>query len=1057
MKPLKLKIQGLNSFTEEQEVDFSLLPERGIFGIFGPTGSGKTTILDAITLSLYGKIARFKKDVQSSYINSECEKAYVCFEFALSASDGEWNYIAEREYKRASKSKRQFECTYCRLTKKNEQQTIVLAERKEKEVTDAIVELFGLEYNDFMRAVIIPQGKFSEFLLLENQDRKNMLERIFNLYEYGKELNEKVRAELRKQEGLCEKLKERLYAFEGFTKESLDLHIEELEKINADTLEMAEKQRAAESVYNQYLEHNKNHQLLLEHEKDFEKLEAIRPQVEEKSKKVMMAEKARYAASLILEVKEWERLLREAADNLSKAKTEKSHRALSLGQNLEKYENWTKRKDVRLPAIYEESEKLKTALMKLNSILIRERELDLDAKNCQKLMKELEGKNLDFAKLNESHVSYSNKIETLRQRKASLSNSLENLELVRQGALLSKDYYEKIAALKNDTELIKAVNNKLLIEKKNYIEAVEREKEIDSELANLELKAKELEKKKEEARLYEVSFKEAQKQNMAFALSAFIEKDMPCPVCGSTHHPCLAENNSNYDMDDIEKKLKAIYHEIEEYNKKISDENMQILRKKSEVDSLKSLSLQRIKDLEEEIKRLTEDFEQKKQRASSVIEELKVLAERTKTELTDDAFHKKLEGLLRVQAEFKEIDENIEKLRLVIENIEKEREVLKNEINTFSTNIRIIKETGRVKRESIKSEKLEIEKLSSDPEAGLKVLTAEKEAIISQEQVLKLENDSLVSSINELEKQIAGLEEKNRIFEGKYRDVKESLRLEMEEKGFSEIQDILNSVLEKEVIADVEKEIKAYNERVLTTKSHITRLIETLNRVERNEILDMLLKSREEHESLKIKLLTLAKNSAVILEKIEETKKKLALSETVEGELKKSEKRLSLLKVIETTLRGGDFVEFVAKRNLSYIAREASGRLLSITHGRYEIDLDDADFVIRDRFSGGKLRYPQSLSGGEVFIVSLCLALALSARIQLKNSSSLDFFFLDEGFGALDDNALDAVIKSLTSLKDERMLVGVISHVDKIMREIPSQILVNYSDLVENGSRISIK
>ena len=96
MKPLYLKIAGLNSFREEQAIDFSSLCEGGIFGIFGPTGSGKSTILDGITLALYGKVERAKGGTQG-IINQNEDKAYVYFAFSL----GNRKFKAERTYKRS--------------------------------------------------------------------------------------------------------------------------------------------------------------------------------------------------------------------------------------------------------------------------------------------------------------------------------------------------------------------------------------------------------------------------------------------------------------------------------------------------------------------------------------------------------------------------------------------------------------------------------------------------------------------------------------------------------------------------------------------------------------------------------------------------------------------------------------------------------------------------------------------------------------------------------------------------------------------------------------------
>ena len=96
MKPIKLKIKGINSFIDEQIIDFEKLTECGIFGIFGPTGSGKSSILDAMTLALYDEISRNTRE----FINKEVDKAWVYFEFSLFTSNGKRNFVVERGYKK---------------------------------------------------------------------------------------------------------------------------------------------------------------------------------------------------------------------------------------------------------------------------------------------------------------------------------------------------------------------------------------------------------------------------------------------------------------------------------------------------------------------------------------------------------------------------------------------------------------------------------------------------------------------------------------------------------------------------------------------------------------------------------------------------------------------------------------------------------------------------------------------------------------------------------------------------------------------------------------------
>src|SRR6056297_2366393 len=92
MRPKLLKVSGLNSFVEEEVIDFSVLTEKGLFGIFGPTGSGKSSILDAVTIALYGRISRDTKE----FINKETGELYVFFKFCLAEDNV---YTIERKLK----------------------------------------------------------------------------------------------------------------------------------------------------------------------------------------------------------------------------------------------------------------------------------------------------------------------------------------------------------------------------------------------------------------------------------------------------------------------------------------------------------------------------------------------------------------------------------------------------------------------------------------------------------------------------------------------------------------------------------------------------------------------------------------------------------------------------------------------------------------------------------------------------------------------------------------------------------------------------------------------
>jgi len=164
------------------------------------------------------------------------------------------------------------------------------------------------------------------------------------------------------------------------------------------------------------------------------------------------------------------------------------------------------------------------------------------------------------------------------------------------------------------------------------------------------------------------------------------------------------------------------------------------------------------------------------------------------------------------------------------------------------------------------------------------------------------------------------------------------------------------------------------------------------------------------------------------------------------------------LEAMQGLLKGNKFVEFLAAEQLNYIARDASARLAQLTRFRYVLEVDsDGGFVIRDDGNGGARRPTSSLSGGETFLAALALALALSDQIQLRGRYPLEFFFLDEGFGSLDADALETVIAALERLHAEKMTVGIISHVPELQQRIPTRLLVAPAQPGGHGTRLRIE
>ncbi|TPG69814.1 nuclease [Brevibacillus laterosporus] len=197
MKPIHLKLSGLNSYRDLQEIDFETLCEAGLFGIFGPTGSGKSTILDAITLALYGQVVRTGGGSHPHEVLNQLEsRLFVSFTFELGSAQQRQRFTIEREFGlNKNGNRKQPEVRLIQRGLLDDEQDQVL-ESKATAATSMIETLVGLTIHDFTRAVVLPQGQFSKFLTLKGSERNEMLQRIFHLHEYGEKLMYRVKEKI---------------------------------------------------------------------------------------------------------------------------------------------------------------------------------------------------------------------------------------------------------------------------------------------------------------------------------------------------------------------------------------------------------------------------------------------------------------------------------------------------------------------------------------------------------------------------------------------------------------------------------------------------------------------------------------------------------------------------------------------------------------------------------------------------------------------------------------------------------------------------------------------
>ncbi|MEQ9208742.1 MAG: SMC family ATPase, partial [Pseudomonadales bacterium] len=207
MRPVTLRMQAFGPYADSQSVDFRRSIDFGLFGIYGPTGSGKSSIFTAITFALFGEAARSGYDTSSLRSDHASEEVISQVEFVFEV--GPKRYLVRRQPAYERKKKRGegttksdaaawlFDVTGIPIEDISDTNTgVVLAEKKVKTVTDSVVQILGYGADQFRQIVLLPQGQFEKFLTSETSDRLAILRDLFDVEIYRK-LTEKLTEEAR--------------------------------------------------------------------------------------------------------------------------------------------------------------------------------------------------------------------------------------------------------------------------------------------------------------------------------------------------------------------------------------------------------------------------------------------------------------------------------------------------------------------------------------------------------------------------------------------------------------------------------------------------------------------------------------------------------------------------------------------------------------------------------------------------------------------------------------------------------------------------------------------
>ncbi|WP_286155361.1 SbcC/MukB-like Walker B domain-containing protein, partial [Romboutsia ilealis] len=277
----------------------------------------------------------------------------------------------------------------------------------------------------------------------------------------------------------------------------------------------------------------------------------------------------------------------------------------------------------------------------------------------------------------------------------------------------------------------------------------------------------------------------------------------------------------------------------------------------------------------------------------------------------------------------------------------------------------------------------------------------------------------------------------------------------LKDNKFESIYEVKRSVLDLDYIRTIQDEIMHYDDEMNTAQLKCKELKEKLcgRRIDKENFKSLKNNINIINEELiKIKEKISKKNNILV-----NLEKSLDIVDEINKDLDKINKDIKLLEELKDVVKDKQFVEYMSISRLMDICENASNRLAFITNGRYNLEFDKKlNFIVRDNFNNRAIRTIDTLSGGELFLTSLALAIGFSSQIQLKGNSILEVLFLDEGFGTLDDKTLKQTIKSLEEIYSKNLSIGIISHIKDLKVYIPAKIIVT-SPTEKEGSKIKLE
>lgn len=1002
MKILKLRFKNINSLKGEHEVDFTQPPfvQNNLFAITGPTGSGKTTLLDVISLALFNQVPRLgkmstneilKKGAILTRNQSEAfaEVTYACITGEYSSR---WEISTNR-----NGNLRDYEMFLADTSQVN-------LDLKKSEVPGKNEELIGLNYEQFIKSAVLAQGDFAKFLQVKKEERGELLEKITGTGIYRK-LGQlaffkyrELESAVKKQQDKITTFEEQLISQEEFEenkkqaqhiqdlKDKLQKEVENLNIQITDKKNLIELEKNIQGVENEHLENNKE-------KNTFEK------------EKGDALNKHQELQDFTNEINSW---------NYTTSQLEQlNEKRVNTEEKLKKLSKKLQQNKTNFSSLFGLNTQEDNFTQSLNDYKQQVRNLYSERQNIVTEFKTL-SKNIQQQLMSFNLVLYQNNpLETKREVNILVqkkNKEKENLE--------DEHSFSTTIDFELEQEKIQLQLKNIRAAEKKHLEIEQLKKESVKESELLEKNQLDLKKLPQQIKGFqqEIKLQKAQleaKQNaqkvadLQKKLDDYrqdLQPETPCPLCGSKEHP-FAEHLPVND-DKISTEISVLQQSLHQTQKQLTQAETQLEGLQQQNSTLEK----KILEIENKIKFQQQNYQEKFAR------EIKLLNENNFAEL-EDRFNKKTKALQK----YKDILEQLIQLQKLQESIDELNDLLKRGIH---------------KKEAIQS-------LYKGEDFEKEIGTTEKDYLTLTQENKQLTNEqkAIFEELDQLEKQ----QEKT----------KQTLEIEFKNLGYSCIASAIDKLLPPSLFKKYSEELQALKNKQIRLSSRLEELKnqqkDLLEKTTKKPLEELKENSKDQENKRKEAEIQLNELQRIIKNQEQYLKQISKIKAGISQQLK-TNKRWKILNDLIGDSKGKKFNDYAQDLTLSQLLMLANKRLVLLTD-RYKMDKpladEDDSLVAIDEHMGGQRRSVKTLSGGETFLLSLALALALSDFAS--RNVEINSLFIDEGFGTLDPETLDQTLDTLEVLQAKSSkMIGVISHVTSLKERIATQI-----QLSQNGQGYS--